>query len=98
MSTRWWVRGTAPVTREASSKAGRPKRRPSMIGVKNAATPVSALSSTGISMKRPRTFSGSRVASSSATLAPSEVPPTTAESRPRWSISFDTWRAKRGIE
>ena len=69
-----------------------------MIGVKKPATPVSALSSTGISMNSPRTFSGSRVASSSATLAPSEVPPTTADSMRRWSISFETWRAKRGIE
>ena len=44
------------------------------------ATAARALSSTGISRKSPRARSGSRVASSRATLAPSEVPPTTAES------------------
>ena len=45
-----------------------------------------------------RARSGSRVASSSATLAPSEVPPTTAESSSRWSSSATSWRAKSGIE
>ncbi len=87
MSTRWWLRGIAEVRREASSKPGRPKRSPSISGVKKPATPVRALSRTGISMKSARARSGWRVASSSATLAPSEVPPTTAESSSRWSIN-----------
>ena len=77
---------------------GIPRRRPSITGAKVATTPGSALSSTGISMKRPATRCGECVASSRATLAPSEVPPTIAASSSRWSISASSWRAKSGIE
>ena len=44
-------------------------------GVKAAAQAGIALSSTGISMIIPRSRSGARAATSSVTLAPSEVPP-----------------------
>ena len=48
----------------------------SRIGRKISPAATSALSSTGISMNRPRATRGWRVAISSAALAPSEVPPT----------------------
>ncbi len=69
-----WCGGSSEVRREVSSNTGRPSRRPSSTGVKAPATAGRALSSTGISMKRPRTRSGSRTASSSATLAPERGP------------------------
>ena len=49
-----------------------------MIGVKAIAQPISAWSSTGISITIPRTRSGACAAASSATFAPSDVPRTTA--------------------
>ena len=69
-----------------------------MIGVKITATASSAFSSTGISMNSARARSGVRAANSSETLAPSEVPPITACSTPRWSSSAATWSANELIE
>src|SRR4051794_30472023 len=69
-----------------------------MIGT-NARIPASrALSSTGISMIIPRTLSGAAVATSRATLAPSDVPPTMACPAPRWSSRARTWSANALIE
>jgi hypothetical protein len=69
-----------------------------MIGVKITATASRALSRTGISMNRARPRSGVRAANSRETFAPSEVPPTTAWSLPRWSTRAATWSAKELIE
>ena len=69
---------------------GAPKVSPTRIGVKNAAQASIALSSTGISMTMPRTRSGACDATSSVVLAPSEVPPITAWSSSRWSMSAST--------
>ena len=53
-----------------------------------------ALSRTGISTSSPRTRPGASTATSSETLAPSDVPPMTAWSAPRWSSSSTTCSAK----
>ena len=67
--------------------AGRPPARAhewgwnvsaTMIGVKNSAQARRALSSTGISTTIPRRRSGASAATERVTLAPSDVPPTTA--------------------
>ncbi len=67
-------------------------------GVNAAAHAGIALSSTGISMIIPRSRSGAIEATSSVMFAPSEVPPTTASSRSRWSSSATVWCAKAFIE
>jgi hypothetical protein len=46
-----------------------------------------AASSTGISTIMPRMRCGASAAASRATLAPNDVPRTTASSSPRWSMS-----------
>ena len=69
-----------------------------MIGVNAIAQPISAWSSTGISITSPRTRSGARTAASSATFAPSEVPSSTAPSAPSSSSSAITCAPKAGIE
>ena len=58
-------------------------RSASASGTNNAAAATMPFSSTGISSTRARTRSGAATAVSSATLAPSDVPPTTASSAPR---------------
>ncbi len=58
----------------------------------------SALSSTGISISMPCTLELSLAAASSVALAPSDVPPSTALSIPRWSIRPCTWAPKIVIE
>ncbi len=60
--------------------------------------PTSAESSTGISMTIPRTRSGARWPTSSAVLAPSEVPTITASPTARWSSSPTTCSAKSVVE
>ncbi len=65
----------------------------------NAAIPACrALSSTGISTISPWTRCGLFTASSSETFAPSDSPPTTAFSMPRWSISASTCSANDVME
>jgi hypothetical protein len=58
----------------------------------------SAPSSTGISMTMPRSRSGAKADASSAVLAPSEVPSTTASSTSRWSSSAIVCLPKKVIE
>ena len=75
------------------------KNRAMNIGGPKASRPASrALSSTGISRIRPRTRSGAMSATSRPTLAPSDVPPTTACAAPRWSSSATTCSPKAVIE
>ena len=88
-STSWCVRGIRLVTEASTRNTGSPKRSAISIGVKTIAAPSRALSSTGISMNSAPARSGWREASSRPTLAPSEVPPTTGASRPRWSNRRD---------
>ena len=83
-------------------------RSPSTVNGRNRAANISgakaripastALSRTGISINNPRTRSGARSATSSATFAPSDVPPTIASVAPRWSSSATTCSAKAVIE
>ena len=80
-------RGTGRVTqRSAETLSGR-NRAANISGAKAMIPASTALSSTGISSSSPATRSGAVAASSSETLAPSDVPPTTACSAPRWSSS-----------
>ena len=75
-------RGTAfvtAVTRLTDHGSTRPKKSS---GPKTTMPASSALSSTGISSTMPRRRSGARSATSRLTLAPSDVPPTTALSTP----------------
>ena len=65
-----------------------------MSGVNVSAQPSSALSSTGISTTMPRSREGFSSATSSAVFAPSDVPPITASSMPRWSSSATVSSAK----
>ena len=75
------------------------RNRAANISGANARIPASsALLSTGISTISPRTRSGASTATSSETLAPSEVPPTTAWGAPRWSSSAMTCSANAVIE
>ena len=69
-----------------------------MIGTKARMPATSAWLSTGISTIRPLTRSGAMTATSSDTLAPSEVPPITACSAPRWSSSATTCSPNDVIE
>ena len=91
-------RGTGRVThRSAETLSGR-NRAANMSGA-NAMIPAStALSRTGISSSSPATRSGSRAASSRETLAPNDVPPTTAAGASRWSSSARTWSANAVTE
>ena len=77
---------------------GSPKLSAIISGVKASAHASSAPSSTGISITMPRSRSGASAAASSAVLAPSEVPITTASSMPRWSSSAIVCRPKTVIE
>lgn len=77
---------------------GAPKVSEIISGVNAIAQPSSALSSTGISISIPRTRSGAAETTSSVVLAPSEVPPTTARSMSRWSISASTCWTNNVIE
>ena len=72
----------APRARRAATRriTGSPKVSATISGVNAIAQPSSALSSTGISITMPRSRSGASDATSSVTLAPSDVPPTTASS------------------
>ena len=70
-----------PPARDQARRAGQRRARPgspavsaTISGVNASAQPISAWSSTGISITIPRRRSGARAAASSATLAPSEVP------------------------
>ena len=82
--------GTRRVTADSSRIAGAPNVSATSSGVKAIAQPSSALSSTGISITIPRRRSGASEAASSAVLAPSDVPSTTASSTSRWSSSAIT--------
>ncbi len=73
-------------------------RAANMIGTKATIPASSALSSTGISTIRPLTRAGAVAATSSETLAPSDVPPITAWSAPRWSSRATTWSPNALIE
>ena len=77
---------------------GAPSVSPSMSGVKATAQPISAWSSTGISITMPRSRSGASEATSSVVFAPSEVPITAASSISRWSSSATTSRPNSVIE
>ena len=66
--------------------------------MKIAPTASSALSSTGISTNIAFTRFGVCLATVRVMFAPSEVPPTTALSIPRWSSSPTTCWAKKVIE
>ncbi len=77
---------------------GSPNVSATRIGVNVSALASSPLSSTGISITIPRSRPGASSATSSAVLAPSEVPITTACSISRWSISASTCWAKKCIE
>ena len=62
---------------------GEPQEGPAVVhhhheGAKSMAAVGTARSSTGISSRRPRTRSGSRLAANKLTLAPSDMPPSTA--------------------
>jgi hypothetical protein len=76
---------------------GSPTVSANISGVNATAQASSALSSTGISTIIPRSRSGASEATSRVTLAPSDVPPTTAASTPRWSSSPTTSCAKKPI-
>src|SRR4029079_18231411 len=69
-----------------------------MIGTSATIPASSALSSTGISTISPLTRAGADAATSSETLAPSDVPPITACSAPRWSSRATTWSPNALIE
>ena len=70
--------GTSRAARAIMRATGAPSVSPSISGVKATAQPISAWSSTGISITMPRRRSGASEATSSVVLAPSEVPITTA--------------------
>ncbi len=94
--TTW--RGTHLTPRASAFIAGSPNVSANSSGVNAAAQAGIALSSTGIWITMPRSRSGATAASSSVTFAPSEVPPTTAWSRSRWSSSASACRANSEIE
>ena len=77
---------------------GSPKLSAIISGVNASAHASSALSSTGISITMPRRRSGADAAASSAALAPSDVPSTTASSISRWSSSAIVCCPKKVIE
>ena len=78
--------------------SGSPKLSAIISGVNASAQASSAPSSTGISMTMPRSRSGAAADASSAALAPSEVPSTTASSISRWSSSAIVCWPKKVIE
>ena len=90
--------GTSRASRETAFITGSPTVSAISSGVNATAHASSALSSTGISTTMPRSRSGASDATSSVALAPSEVPPTTASSTPRWSSSPTTSCANKPIE
>ena len=92
------MRGTRRLTEASGFSSGSPKRSPASIGVKMAATDSSALSSTGISTHIALTRSGASLATVEGVFAPSEVPPITACSMPRWSSRPTTCWPKKVIE
>ncbi len=95
--------GTTPrgigrvIARSPSTVNGR-NRAANISGAKARMPASTALSSTGISTSSPRTRSGARSATSSATFAPSEVPPTIAWGASRWSSRATTCSAKAVME
>ena len=91
-------RGTILVAvRSAVTETG--TNRAANISGPNAISPASRpLSSTGISSSSPRTRCGAMSATSRETFAPSDVPPITAWSAPRWSSSSMTCSPKAVIE
>jgi hypothetical protein len=86
--------GTRRASRDTTFITGSPTVSATSSGVNATAQASSALSSTGISTTMPRSRSGASDATSSVVLAPSDVPPTTASSTPRWSSSPMTSCAK----
>ena len=97
-STAHGSRGTRRAPTCTVRISGSPKLSAIISGVNASAQASSAPSSTGISMIMPRSRSGARADASSAVLAPSDVPSTTASSIPRWSSSAIVWRPKAVIE
>ena len=89
--------GSRRVSRETAFMTGSPTVSATISGVNATAQASSALSSTGISITMPRSRSGASDATSSVAFAPSDVPPTTASSNPRWSSSATTSWAKKPI-
>ena len=94
---------TAPARAGSGASAGaraltvNGRNRAANISGANAMIPASsALLSTGISTIRPFTRPGATTATSSETLAPSDVPPTTACGAPRWSSRRDDLLGPRG--
>ncbi len=87
------VRGRARKALATQPTTGRAKWVARSIGTKVMAAAGSAHSRTGISTTRPRTRSGAWAATRRLTLPPSETPPTTACSMPRWSRRAITWPA-----
>ena len=83
MSSCHGSRGTRRAPADTSRITGSPNVSATISGVNASAQPSSALSSTGISITMPRSRSGASAAASSAVLAPSEVPSTTASSTSR---------------
>ena len=83
------------MTRDSARITGSPTVSAIISGVNATAQASSALSSTGISTTIPRSRSGASDATSSVVFAPSDVPPTTASSTPRWSSSATTSWAKK---
>ena len=90
--------GIRRVSHETARMSGSPSVSAVISGVKASAQPSRALSSTGISMTMPRTRSGATAQTSSAMLAPSDVPATTAWSTSRWSSRPTTCSPKNVIE
>ncbi len=98
MSAAHGSRGTRRAPACTARISGSPKLSAIISGVKASAQASSAPSSTGISITMPRSRSGASAAASSAVLAPSDVPSTTASSIPRWSSSAITCSPNRLIE
>ena len=78
-------RGRARNNFATPATTGRAKWAARSMGTKVMAAAGRAHSSTGISITRPRTRSGAWAATSRLTLPPSDTPPMTASSIPRWS-------------
>ena len=98
MSSSHGSRGTLRAPNCTSRISGSPTLSATISGVNASAQASSAESSTGISMTMPRRRSGAKAAASSAVLAPSDVPSTTASSISRWSSSAIVCCPKKLIE
>ena len=97
-STHWLPCGTRlAASATPRTETGR-KRAANSSGAKVSSPATIALSSTGISTTSPSARSGCETATSSATFAPSEVPPITARSIPRWSSNATACCPNAGIE